>query len=541
MSLAIDAIGQRVEVPSAPAYGLLSGDFTLEAWVRPESWGPEPRMTLGAKRGPGLDDGWFFGVMGTGGDTGTAWFQPRNEGPGAAGSTVLELGQWTHVALTYDSTAGAATWWIDGAFDAQAFVAQPLGGGTAPVEIGDGSFDAGPWSGLIDDFAVHSGVRYAVDFVPPFPAVVDANTILAFGFEDALLTTTVDVSGVVGAVQGGALFSTDSSCDVNFAPSDPEVSLLPAWPGPLDDLTCVLTVPSVDPEGASISYSGEFWVDGVPSGFAFSSLPATVPASATDDGEQWTCRATASDGSRSSVTASDSKWVGSFLICELSTPASSAATESCAVLPPIPGRVRMEMANADASRDGVFLADAGAYGTTWLGTGTRSWSYAGSTVIGWTDFDVELVADPSMGTLVFDLSYDPAPGVDRTGIDSLTLSFVYGGTIDTAGASLLASQSSAPTSNTITQVGGTVLPGQRLIVEATGCGFGGGAQGFYGDGNSTPADDGFFRMDTGWPETCNLPLRSLSFPPGTHTFTIGNEDDYFADNTGTRAVSLWLQ
>lgn len=546
-SLLFDGTDGRLTSSTLPSWGLSSGDFTVEAWVRPESHGTDTLTTMLTLRGAGAADGWFFGVAGAGAGygpgQGVLWWQPRNAGANVVGSTPLELDQWHHVALTFDVTTSVATLWLDGLVDGQGIVPAPLGGLGAPLEIGDGSYAAGAFDGWIDDVRVSSTQRYGGAFVPSSPLPADADTLLAFAFEEAAGTTTNDAgpSAATGTLSGGVAFSAESSCAVNLAPTTPTITLGPTHPEVDDDLICSLIGPSVDPEGQALSYSGEFWVDGAPTLYSFSTFPATLPAAATDEGQQWTCRVWASDGVRDSGVATDARWVGAMPICALTGPADVDAGTVCSITAPIDGRIRLTMLNPDASKDGHFLVDLGTWGRTWLSTGPRTWAYAGTTALGWGSFDVELNAAPSMGPMVIDVSYEASSGSDGTGDDSLIVEFVYGGTLSLAGATEILTHSAAPMQAAPTQVVATVQPGERLIVQALSCGFGGGAHGFYGDDNSTPNDDGFFRMDTGWPESCALPLRSLSFPAGVATFTVANEDDYFGDNTGTRSARLWRQ
>jgi hypothetical protein len=76
----------------------------------------------------------------------------------------------------------------------------------------------------------------------------------------------------------------------NRAPDAPTVVIAPEAPGSSDDLTCSAT--SADTDGDVITYTYVWWVDGVDSGYT----DATLPASATERDQIWTCSVTADDG-----------------------------------------------------------------------------------------------------------------------------------------------------------------------------------------------------------------------------------------------------
>jgi hypothetical protein len=103
---------------------------------------------------------------------------------------------------------------------------------------------------------------------------------------DHVLTVTVtDSAGLTATALG--------TFTVNGIPSAPAVRLTPGTPTTTDDLVVVIDTPSVDPEGDPLTYAYAWSRDGVPSG---ASSGATLPASATADGEVWTVDVWASDG-----------------------------------------------------------------------------------------------------------------------------------------------------------------------------------------------------------------------------------------------------
>jgi hypothetical protein len=512
------------------ALDLASGDFTVEGWAS-RGEGASGVESLLCKLGGGA--GWALSLDGAA----LRWDDGANT---LSGGSFPVDGLWHHVALTHSATTGNTTLWLDGASVGSGLRASPA---ATTLDLGLGACADGSqgWVGDLDDLRVSAAVLYTGAFLPGAPFVPLASTVALWGMEEASGTVVHDLSSQgrdAAFVPGDAAWTTNSDCSVNLAPTAPSVTVSPALPVPGQDLECALVAPAVDPEGAPLSYQGQWLIDGLP-GPSFTGLPATVAGTVPEEGENWTCEAWADDGVRQGPSDTESVFYGAEPVCTFSTPAATAATTTCGFVAPTAGRLRFTMQNPDGSRDGVFLVDAGTLGTTRIGTGFRDWSYAGDTVSGWTEFDVEWNLSPGMGNVTLTLSYDPQYGPDLDGVDTLAVDFVYGGSLSTVGASLLLESAAVPTQNTVHQVATTFPSGQRLLVEAVTCGFGGGAQGLYGDTNATPGDDGFFRMDTGWTETCTVPLRSLPWPAGAVTFTVGNEDDYFADNTGTRTLRLW--
>lgn len=78
----------------------------------------------------------------------------------------------------------------------------------------------------------------------------------------------------------------------NLPPTAPVVEIQPASPHDDDDLTCVVTHGSTDPDGDAVDYTVEWLRNGSPVGIT----TYTVPASETALGEKWTCAVTPNDG-----------------------------------------------------------------------------------------------------------------------------------------------------------------------------------------------------------------------------------------------------
>jgi hypothetical protein len=542
-----NGVSSQAIVPDDAALRLGSGAFTVEAWVKLDALPAlDTDSAVVSKRDTGSSNGWYLAVNSNGRP-----FLHVSVGanPKLTATASISTTDWHHLAVVYDSGSGQATWFIDGVPSGSGVLPQPSSATTADLYIGNDSagFADKVWDGLIDDVRLSSVPRYGITFIPDTQLAGDADTIALWGFEEGAGTDVADLSlnGQDGAMAGGA-FSMTSTCDLDLAPTASVIELGPDYPDAGDALSCTLLVPSVDPEGNSISYAGEWLVDGVPSGNAFTSFPASLPGSQTADGEEWTCQVVASDGAQSSVPVSESVFVGSFELCTLQvTDPSSAGSSACGFEAPIAGMLRFTASNPDASADGRFVVDMGTLGTSYLFTGFTDWAYDGETIVPWAEAQMELNVSPSLGPLTLTLQYDPSSGTDNTGPDELIVDFVYYDQLSTTGATLIGENtvSSAESSNssvTATNVTATVGAGERLLLEAGPCGSAGlGAHGIYAGNDLVAGNDGLVRVDTGEPETCAIPLRSLTIAPDAWDFSLVNEDDFWTDNSGARGLALY--
>jgi len=78
----------------------------------------------------------------------------------------------------------------------------------------------------------------------------------------------------------------------NHPPTAPEIHITPENPDLVDDLECVVDVPSTDPDNDPVAYDMDWYRNGQLSEFT----GATVPATGTQLFEEWTCSARAFDG-----------------------------------------------------------------------------------------------------------------------------------------------------------------------------------------------------------------------------------------------------
>jgi hypothetical protein len=93
----------------------------------------------------------------------------------------------------------------------------------------------------------------------------------------------------------GALQTSPSVTIQNSSPTAPVVDVTPDFPLTTDDLTCTVVVPSIDPDGDTVTYTYEWYKNDI---LQLAYTTSTLPASATTVGDVWKCVVTphGSDG-----------------------------------------------------------------------------------------------------------------------------------------------------------------------------------------------------------------------------------------------------
>jgi hypothetical protein len=197
-ALAFDGSSSLVTIPDAPALDL-SSRMTLEAWVKPAALGATWRTVL-FKQQPG---GMVYSLYAGDGDglptaqveAGAEWSAP--------GPDQLPLGEWTHLAATYDGSFLAL--YVDGAQVQVRFAAGAIPASTGPLRIGGNTAWPEWFDGLIDDVRVYSRVLpqseiwedMATPVAPPAPPGPDTSpphVEVTAPAENQVVTGTVVVS-----------------------------------------------------------------------------------------------------------------------------------------------------------------------------------------------------------------------------------------------------------------------------------------------------------------------------------------------------------
>ena len=144
---------EYVEIGDVPALNITGDEITVSAWVRLESATAEMKVLAKWSDAAGAFS-YLLAVQGVGDDK--ALFAVNTGSNGLAqGTTVMPVGQWFHIAGTYDGSDARV--YLDGAEDASTSKSGNLSSNSAPVRIGAGSGGAGteqPFDGDIGHCAI---------------------------------------------------------------------------------------------------------------------------------------------------------------------------------------------------------------------------------------------------------------------------------------------------------------------------------------------------------------------------------------------------
>jgi hypothetical protein len=138
----------RIAKASAPA--AFTGPFTIAFFARPEKWDPAGEMPVLLCKGDFAGDGWLVQLFQ--GQVRVCIGQAR-----CLDAATLKPGQWTHVAITYDSQL--LTLFLDGKPAGSAEIEGPVAASQLPLRLGvyqepgPGDPQVSPFRGCLDELA----------------------------------------------------------------------------------------------------------------------------------------------------------------------------------------------------------------------------------------------------------------------------------------------------------------------------------------------------------------------------------------------------
>lgn len=263
-ALELDGVDDAVSLGSAAALGALTDDFSIAAWVRPDS-------TAGVQRILAVD-GWtdgglVFGLSQSGGQQAVAlttvgvldYLLPA----------VVPAGRWTHLAVVMDG-GGSVDFYLDGHLRGR--VSHSRGGQASGADwwIGSNGSD-GHFGGGLDDVRVYDGqltaaeIRALADLEPPLAGWVKAaDGVVEQADQVELWWPGFHDPGA--GIQGYAacLGSTEGACDL-LGSSDQGLAVSANLIGlSLPEGTIWATVQAVDGVGLTARVSAALEVDTTP-------------------------------------------------------------------------------------------------------------------------------------------------------------------------------------------------------------------------------------------------------------------------------------
>lgn len=166
-----DGVGDYVDAPSSGLFSSASTDFTIEAWINPNTVAAT-RIIL-STRPSGADRGISFYINTSGKLSFNAWDASGNAIAIVSSSASISTSAYTHVAVTKNGSN--YTLWINGVADGTVSTATAVGPTASCSVSRDRTVSGREFDGLIDELRFTIGVaRYTADFVPPTAAFPDS-------------------------------------------------------------------------------------------------------------------------------------------------------------------------------------------------------------------------------------------------------------------------------------------------------------------------------------------------------------------------------
>lgn len=226
----IDRVKIPIDNPHRPVD--VDADFTIEFWMKANPGDNSANTCDGSQ--------WYYGniiidrdIFGDGdyGDYGIALGNRRimvgvqvgsNATAGVCGNTIVDDGNWHHIAVTRQSSSGGVWLYVDGVLDAYMNTSIHTGnisyrdGRTTSYPNSDPYLVLGAekhdypgslyYKGWLDELRISNVIRYTSSFTPPTsPFSTDANTVGLYHFDEGAGTTASDVSGAAGGPSNGTL------------------------------------------------------------------------------------------------------------------------------------------------------------------------------------------------------------------------------------------------------------------------------------------------------------------------------------------------
>ena len=156
-----DGSTSYVSVPDNVALRLNNTDFTLNAWIKLDSYNSSYLSTIVSKRFSGLNNGWLWGINGALNTPQGATYYGPGGGTGnanAIGTTVLNTGQWYMVTCVYSLANQQLSIYINGVLDNTSNnILSASATATAALLIGkDGATGGYYFQGSMDDVSIYN-------------------------------------------------------------------------------------------------------------------------------------------------------------------------------------------------------------------------------------------------------------------------------------------------------------------------------------------------------------------------------------------------
>lgn len=161
-----DGSGDYVDAPVSGLFGITSGDFTCEAWIKPNTVAAT-RIIVSTR--PAADRGISFYINSSGKLSFNAWDNAGNAIAIVSSSASISTSAYTHVAVT--KSGSNYTLWINGVADGTVSTATAIGTTNTCSVARDRVVAGREFDGRIDEVRFTIGAaRYTGTFTPPTAA-----------------------------------------------------------------------------------------------------------------------------------------------------------------------------------------------------------------------------------------------------------------------------------------------------------------------------------------------------------------------------------
>lgn len=111
-----DGVTSYISVLDNPALRLANTNITLSTWVKLDAYNPSYGCNILTKHITGSNNGWAWGITGTGGTApkGIVTYGPGGNSLLAQGTTVIALNQWHMVTSVYNLATQQLSIYVDG-------------------------------------------------------------------------------------------------------------------------------------------------------------------------------------------------------------------------------------------------------------------------------------------------------------------------------------------------------------------------------------------------------------------------------------------
>jgi hypothetical protein len=232
-AFSLNGTSAYVSVPDAPSLNL-TGAITVATWINPTAhMGPYDPIVKKAGGGTAQQGGYALEFLG---NNVVFWVYISGLGWSASPTAFVPLGQWSHVAGTYDGSG--LSLFVNGQLIGTSLVSGQMSPSVNPLEIGHDPSNANRWyDGLIDEAAVYNRALSAAEIqgmsmtgtergIWVNPAAASTLSVSGFpspltaGSAGSFTVTAVDVYGNTASGYKGT---------VAFASSDAQASLPAAY------------------------------------------------------------------------------------------------------------------------------------------------------------------------------------------------------------------------------------------------------------------------------------------------------------------------